>query len=444
MRRVLRICGAAFLVMTLLLAGGCSKSSNSNNNDTPVFAEPQYEWGKIVGRTITVWGDRDDLARNYVVKAFSRYEEMTGNVIETVALTKQDIDQTVPFAFHTEGAERPDLLLSYGGANIMNLNPAENFYDFTNAQWIDDLTDVALTQSIVNGKVMGLPWGEASISGFLYQKEIFKKYKISMPKTQAEFMEVCQKLLAKGVTPVYLPYAEITMLLYQFPMDSLVQDTKVLEALNNGELTYAKMPEMHTIVQWYKDMADRGYFGENYQLNDWNGMDNAMKNGKYAMMPCWDTWLYTNFTGDPSSIGLMPAFMGVPKNGCFEGPNVSLMLVNKKSENMDVALDLITFLADPYNYNVAYEGIYTAPVFNNQIGSVTTPQYVEAERLIDKYFYNSTAWLRIKGFSQIDASFIQKCMQNELTQKECLQAMDEARIKRAEGRYEKGIGETKQ
>lgn len=422
----------ALLLCGVLFLSACG-GRQSDNTAKAKSELPMYRWGEITGETITVWGDANDLARPYMVRAFERYQEATGNTVATRSLNKQEQDVLVPDAFTPGNStlEKPDILLSYGGTNVENLYPEANFYDFTNAPWIDDLTDTALNQAVFNGKVVGLPHGEASVSGMLYNKTIFKKLGLTVPTTQEEFLKVCQVLLENGVTPVYLPYDEITMLLYQFPMDSILEDRQILDELNDGSRSYADIPEMKLIVEWYKTMSDRGYFGKDYQQNSWDGMGPAMESGKYAMMICWDTWLYTDYKGDPKEMGLMPAFIGTPENGCFEGANIVLNLVNKNSPRLEASLDLINFMADPCNYNTHYAGIYTAPVYNRQSGSITTPQYMEAERLIDELFYDSTAWSRVRGFSQIDASYIQEYMQGECTVEECLRRMNDSRLQRA-------------
>lgn len=224
------------------------------------------------------------------------------------------------------------------------------------------------------------------------------------------------------------------MLLYQFPLDTVVENSSILNGLNDGSLDYADLPEMAQIVSWYKTMADLGYLGDDYMSNDWDGMNEAMRGNQYAMMLCWDTWLYTDFDGDSDNFGLMPAFIGVPETGTFEGPNLGLFIVNRHTQKLETALNFIDFLADPYNYNVAFEGVYTAPVFKNQVASISTPQYVEAEMLIERNFRDSTAWLRIRGFSQNDAQCILDYMKGESleTAGECLQCMDRLRRIRLE------------
>lgn len=400
------------------------------------FMEPLYEWGKSSEEVIVIWGDETDLSRSYMIRAFERYQLFTGNKLDIKKFSAEEMEQNLARVFESDSQEKPDILLSYGGRNLDRLHPDDNLYDFTDAVWVDDLTGTAINQTIYNGKVVGLPYWEASISGTLYNKDIFNKFGLEIPTTQSEFMKVCETLKENGVIPLYLPYEKGTMLLYQFPMDSIVQESSTLSALNEGTLSYSQIPSMGKILEWYKDMSEKGYLGDNYVNNGWDGMSEALSSEKYAMMLCWDTWLYSDFKGDATKFGLMPAFMGVPDGGSFEGPNLSLLLVNKNSKRVDAALDLITFMADPYNYNEAFKGLYTAPIFKNQVESISTPQYTEAERLIEKHFYDSTAWLRISGFSQVDAAYIQTFMQDDnYSVKDCLRDMDDARKKRAAESY---------
>lgn len=419
----------AGFIFTLLLLAGCRQKREEQTSD--FFTQPQYEWEKETGETLTIWGTYPDLERSYLTKAFERYEKLTGNKLDLVQMPKDEYTQKMLAAFTGDG-EKPDLILSYGGTSIESYNPDANFYDFTDAQWVEDLTDTSVNQTVYNGKVIGLPHWEASVSGTLYNKELFEKYNLSVPRTQEEFMHVCEVLKDHGVTPMYLPGKEITMLLYQFPLDAIVEDTETLDGLNEGSLGYEDIPEMEKIVNWYKEMAEKGYFGAGYRENDWDGMSDALDSETYAMMLCWDTWLYTDFKGDSEKFGLMPAFVGVPDAGTFEGPNLGLFVVNKHTEKLESALNFITFLADPYNYNDAFAGVYTAPVFKNQVESISTPQYLEAERLIDENFRDSTAWLRVRGFSQMDAECILEYMDSENgeTAVTCLEKMDRRRRER--------------
>lgn len=420
------------LLVSAFVLSGCGSSAPLKKSSAAGFAKPQYQWSTDGGETLVVWGDETDLDRSYLKKAFERYEALTGNTLLIEPISKQDYEARAASAFDSGNANQPDILLSQGGRNLDRFYPDDNFYDFTDAPWVDDLTSTSINQTIYNGRVIGLPHSEASISGTLYNKKLFKKCGITPPRTQQEFMNACETLLENGITPMYLPYAEITMLLYQFPLDTLLQEDGVLSSLNDGSLSYSQIPEMQTIVEWYRTMSDKGYFGTNYTKNNWGGMDDALKSKDYAMMLCWDTWLYSDYTGNPADFGLMPAFMGVPEEGTFEGPNLTMLIVNKNSPRLEAALNFINFVADPYNYNVAFEGLYTAPVFKKQVKSISTPQYVEAERLIEKHFCDSTAWLRIKGFAQIDASYIQRHMQEkDYSATQCLLDMDAARKKRA-------------
>ena len=421
------------LLAALLLTACGSAKAPASAVPAAAFDAPLYDWSKEPQETVVLWTRELDMDRVYMQRGLERYRQLTGSRVEIVTFPQDTFSAAVAEAFAT-GAEPPDLLLSYGGTNIEPFDPDENFYDFSNAPWVKDLTAASINQTVYHGKVIGLPHWESSISGTLYNKKLFERYGIPVPETQAEFMAACQTLLENGVTPLYLPCETASMLLYQFPLDTVLEDPALLAGLNDGTLSYSDLPQLRTIVEWYRTMAQQGYLGEDYLQNSWAGMDAAMAGEQYGMMLCWDTWLYTDFTGDAASFGLMPAFVGVPETGTFEGPNQALLIVNRHSPRLKAALNLITFFADPYNYNAAFSGIYTAPAFRNQTTSISTPQYLEAERCIEDHFRDSIAWLRVRGFSQMDATCILRYMTGEpgYTVERCLADMDALRRARVD------------
>lgn len=423
------------LCLVLLTAGFYGCSSHDFRKVSKIAAspykKPQYKWKGSSSQTLILWSQEPDAERIYIKRAVKNYETATGSHIVIKSFPKNEFQKKIKNAFAGK-EKKPDLLLTYGGTNIDSIDPDKNLYDFTKSVWVDDLTDTSINQAIYNGKVIGLPHWEASVSGTIYNKKIFDDLHLKVPKSQKEFMKVCEVLKKNNIIPVYMPYKDSSMMLYQFPLDTIVSDSEVLDDLNSKKISYQDIPEMKDVLSWYKTMVQNEYFGKNITSNGWDGMNEAMKSGNYAMMFCWDTWLYTDFDGNPSDFGLMPAFMGVPDQGTFEGPNLALVTVNKHSKKLSAAVDFVTFLADPYNYNKAFEGIYTAPVFKNQVASISTPQYIQSERLIDRNYHDSTAWLRIKGFSQTDASCIQEYMISDgnMTSEQCLEKMERLRRQR--------------
>ena len=88
---------------------------------TTAFEKPLYRWGGIKGRTVTVWGNRDDLNRPYMKRAFSRYAELTGNTVRAEGFSHRELGERLSAAFAAGGKGGPDILLSFGGANIDHL-----------------------------------------------------------------------------------------------------------------------------------------------------------------------------------------------------------------------------------------------------------------------------------------------------------------------------------
>lgn len=120
------------------------------------------------GVTLTLYCNADDLAKPYMQKIISMWEEATGNKIDQQGLDT-DNAETIALTKFTTG-DIPDLYVHFGNSNLKNFNPEENFVDWTDAEWVSDIQDSVLPQATYNDKIIGLPFWEASNSGCFYNK----------------------------------------------------------------------------------------------------------------------------------------------------------------------------------------------------------------------------------------------------------------------------------
>lgn len=393
------------------------------------------EAGGKGGKTISLYCNADDLAKPYMQKIISMWEEKTGNKIDQQGLDTNNAE-TIALTKFTTG-DIPDLYVHFGNSNLLNFNVDKNFYDFTNAPWVSDIQENVLPQTKVNGKVVGLPFWEASVSGCFYNNKIFAEQGLQLPKTQAEFNAVCDKLLAAGITPMYLAAADGWPILYQFGLDPVFDGAEgqaKLDKLNSNEMSYTDIPEFKSMLEWFQTAAKKGYFGKNYMTDTWDYCSEVLGNGEAAMMLCWDTWFDTDYDNKSykyknSDFGLMPIFIGSTDQGTFEGPNVNLMMVNKNGAQVETALDFVSFMAQPENYNKAFENVATTPVFKQETANKVSSQYTEAKDWIAKVGHASVAQPKIVGFSQgVGGKAIQELMGGTISVDECLKKIDDDRV----------------
>jgi raffinose/stachyose/melibiose transport system substrate-binding protein len=420
---------SAFLVLAMCVAlfGGCSKTTTPSAKKSV---------------TLTVLANQDYVTKPYMKAIWANYEAASGNKLDIQAVPTDSGEQVMETKFAT--GDIPDIFMHFGGYALTPYAAAKNFVDFSDASWVKDVEPYVLDQTKVDGKVYGIPFWEASISGMLYNKDIFTKLSITVPKTQEEFVAACDKIKASGVTPIYMAFKDVWPLLYQFPVDTMVTDASVLSKLNSNQLTYAGIPAFTTMLEFYKTLATNGYLGKMYTANTWDGLPDALGTGKYAMAYCWDSWLSSDlepkYPGFSSKIGIMPAFLGTPDTGTYEGPNCCLTMVNKNGKNVAAAKDFVAFMATPANYNKAFAGVFTSPVFKGETSNVTSQQYTDSIDSITAVARASTANPSIIGFDQVTAAkYIQDLMLGTITVAQCVKSMDADRIGKAQAQKVSGF-----
>lgn len=408
---------AILLPLTAILClTGCS---NSDRNDI----------------TLSIMGKQSDLNKSYMSSIFQQYEEETGNKLRIIAYEDTEYESIASAKFET--GDVPDVFLHFNNADLNRFNVDENFCYLNDQSWVSELSEGAKAYCLdADGNLLGLPFWENSVSGCYYNKTIMDGLGMKPATTQAEFDTICQVLADTGYTPICWP-ANGCAWMPQFGMDPIfADDPSVLEKINRNEITYADIPEIHNMVQWISDAAEKGWFGSDFLNVGWNEIGTKMASGDAVMTFIWDTWFYTdlpeNGTYTVDDFALMPVFMNTVDGGTYEGGNLNMMMVNKKSSNKDAALEFLAFCAEPEHYNIAFDGIATVNCFVGQTTNIQSQMVTDAESSIKANQRVSTASSRIIGYSGDDVVLAFDSMFRGNTDVTgCVEMMDNYRIEEA-------------
>ena len=185
--------------------------------------------------------------------------------------------------------EGPDIFGGQAGAFdiVSQYNVEENAVDLSDQPWVETYDEFAKEQTSVGDKVYGMTYFDVSTDYYvIYNKKIFEENKLEVPTTFAEFEEVCQTLLDNEVTPIYEPCADgwhQTMWFTEIggKYEDLVPN--IVDDLNNNKIKFADVPELKQALDQLNDMAQKGYFGDNYLSDEYTDLLMYLGTGEYAM-----------------------------------------------------------------------------------------------------------------------------------------------------------------
>jgi raffinose/stachyose/melibiose transport system substrate-binding protein len=104
--------------------------------------------------------------------------------------------------------EMDDVFEYNSGSLFQAISPQKNLVALNDQPWVQSL-DKTFTPSVsAGGKVYGAPWGSSFGGGVLYNKKVYDRLGLQVPKTWAEFMANNAKLKAAGVAPVIQTYQD--------------------------------------------------------------------------------------------------------------------------------------------------------------------------------------------------------------------------------------------
>lgn len=174
------------------------------------------------------------------------------------------------------------------------------------------LVPANLKNGTFNGKVYAFP-NVVTSELLFYNKELFAKNGLQIPKTWEQFIAVIKKLKANGVVPLALPNKDpwVGSIPYMYIFDRIAGPQKWEQTCvtHTGRFTE---PEYAAAAKKLLEMRDAGAFPDNYNSMDYNEGKVLFTSGKAAMymMGTWELGSLINAMGDKVDFFPFPVIAG--------------------------------------------------------------------------------------------------------------------------------------
>ncbi len=438
------------LTMTAAMFAGCGETASTDTTGTSDSTEATASEGEAdssaAGGTITIMASQDWI-EDAEQELGAKFEEETGIHVDYQILPADQYQDVLLTRLNS--GEGPDIFMTQSGFAIeTTYKVQENAVDLSNESWASSYSVFSAEQTSVDGVNYGMTYYDTTTDYYMiYNKKIMEEAGVtSVPTTFDEFEAACQKVLDYGVTPIYEPVADgwhQTMLWTENGQVFDKLEPGIIDKLNNNETTFAENENMLTALTQLNDLAQKGYFGDNYLSDEFANAEGYLASGEYWMCmlkPGAISSIVANesntagYTEDDFGIMLLPICDNQYLNVHPTGPS---KFIYSGSANIDAAKQYLEYITTQESIQYVIDN--ASDVENLPFEAGQTPEYsATTEEFLNSYdddhsgmvlqdvvtYYNEQ-WGDISA--NIASMFI-----GDMTPEEVLQAIDEGRAQLAQ------------
>jgi raffinose/stachyose/melibiose transport system substrate-binding protein len=279
----------------------------------------------------------------------------------------------------TMGSDNPpDAFITWGGGKLNSYVDAGKVLDLTKYMnkdnYKDRFIDASLTHVTYKDKIYGVPVENISIALFLYDKDLFAKYGVAVPKTYDELMKACETLKSNGVAPFALgnKFKWPGSMYYMYSVLRYGGSEVFTKAANRlgGSFEDDAFLKAGQLIQ---DWVDKGYFCEGYNSLDQDAGQprNLMFAGKAAMM-LMGTWEMDTIMAENPDFYKHMGYFTFPElpggngnsNDVVGTVGDNFYSISTACKNPDAAFELIQYLIDDTSVQERIKAGKVPPVKN--------------------------------------------------------------------------------
>ncbi|MFN3550858.1 MAG: ABC transporter substrate-binding protein, partial [Endomicrobiia bacterium] len=258
-----------------------------------------------------------------------------------------------------QGGLLPDIYSPLGDqrelASFIKAGYVEDLTEYMNTGWKDVFFDTVLQQNTykdgnewdVKPGIYGVPIDVVSIQIF-YNKSLFEKLNLSVPKTFDEFINVCRKLRANNIQPFVSGFGEewlVDVFSKSFEYQILGEEGMIKTI--KGEIKYTD-PRWIGVFELFEKMRDEKIFAEGIitMINKDAERVFATEKSAMALNGSWGINVYSGMNPELKYDVFMPPKIANAKYPVKIWVSSSFLNVNPKSKFKQQAVEFLKWLTE--------------------------------------------------------------------------------------------------
>jgi len=325
--------GAALLAATLV---ACSSSGGSGSSSITLMA-----------------GGNDPVATKFANTIAKEFQKENPSIKVKVNTRPGGTDGDNLIKTRLSTGTMDDVFLYNSGSLFQALKPDNQLQPLTDESWVKDITDDFKKSVSTDKGTYGAPTGTTFDGGIMYNKKVYEKLGLTVPKTWDEFISNSEKIKAAGITPVLASYGDTwtsqLFVLADFANVSKA-DSNWADDYTNNKAKYVNPPALAGFTHT-QEIFDKGLMNKDFaSMTNVNALK-ALATGEGAQYPMITAVIGNVAQSNPDQINdigyfAMPTDSSEPQATVWE-PGGAYIPKTTTGDKLTAAKKLVAFINSP-------------------------------------------------------------------------------------------------
>jgi raffinose/stachyose/melibiose transport system substrate-binding protein len=328
------------IAIAALALAGCSSSGGSSNGPVTISL---------------LAGGNDPASTKFAKDLAASFHKANPKITVKVETRPAGTDGDNLIKTRLSTGEMNDVFLYNSGSLFQALHPDTQLQPLTDESWVKDITDDFKKTVSTDKGTYGAPTGTTFDGGIMYNKKVYEKLGLTVPKTWSEFISNSEKIKAAGIVPVIQSYGDTwtsqLFVLGDFANVNAADPKWAADyTANKSNAKYSKQPALEGFTHT-QEVFDKGLMNKDYaSLTNVNALK-MLATGEGAQYPMITTVISNVLQSNPDQINdigyfAIPSDSGEPHATVWE-PGGAYIPKTTTGDKLAAAKKLVAFINSP-------------------------------------------------------------------------------------------------